>query len=63
MDYLASYWHIMQVSIKGISEIVGAVIVPRPSIGKKLISTGKHTLGKKEGIATTSLSRMHDGCP
>jgi mannose/fructose-specific phosphotransferase system component IIA len=43
------------VSIKGISEIVGAVIVTRPSIGKELISTAKHILGKKDGIAAVSI--------
>jgi len=43
------------VSIKGISEIVGAVIVIRTSIGKELIPTGKHILGKKEGKVTVSI--------
>jgi CheY-like chemotaxis protein len=45
------------VSIKWISEIIGAVIIIRPSIGKELISTAKHILGKKEGIAAVSIER------
>ena len=41
--------------IKGISEIVGAVNVTRPSIGKELISTAKYILDKTEGIAVVSI--------
>ncbi len=57
---MASYWHIIQVSIKGISKIVGAVIVTRPSMEKELISKAKHTLGKNEGRATASIDCKMD---
>ena len=37
-------------SIKGISEIVGTVIVTCPSTEEEMISTAKYILDKKEGI-------------
>jgi len=52
---LALFWHINQVCIKGISEIVEAVIVTRPATGKELISTAKYILDKTEGIAVVSI--------
>jgi CheY-like chemotaxis protein len=53
---LASYWHIIQVSFKWIFEIIGVVIITHVSIRKELISTAKHILGKKEGIAAVSIA-------
>jgi two-component system, OmpR family, alkaline phosphatase synthesis response regulator PhoP len=54
---LALYWHIIQMSSEGISEIVGLQSLPVLywTIGKELISKPKYILGKTEGIAAVSI--------